>query len=91
MHGLIVEITAFWGQFYRRIHWFQNMRTRVQRGISVDAPGRSHHSSSVNSAKWVKRVAIGLASSNAPGTENPLSHSVLELEEFPFPIIGPLG
>ena len=28
---------------------------------------------------------------NAPGTENPLSHSVLKLDEFPFPIIGPLG
>ena len=27
----------------------------------------------------------------APGTGNPLSHSVLGLEEFPFPIIGPLG
>ena len=31
------------------------------------------------------------SSLNAPVTENPLSHSVLELEEFPFPIIGPLG
>ena len=28
---------------------------------------------------------------NAPGTGNPLSHSVLGLEELPFPIIGPLG
>ena len=28
---------------------------------------------------------------NAPVTENPLSHSVLELGEFPYPIIGPLG
>ena len=28
---------------------------------------------------------------NAPGTETPLSHSVLELEELPFSIIGPLG
>ena len=28
---------------------------------------------------------------NAPGTENPLSHPFLGLEEFPFPIIGPLG
>ena len=28
---------------------------------------------------------------NAQGTENSLSHSLLELGEFPFPIIGPLG
>ena len=28
---------------------------------------------------------------NAPGTETPLSHSVIELGEFPFSIIGPLG
>ena len=28
---------------------------------------------------------------NAPGTENPLSHPVLKLEEFPFPIIGLWG
>ena len=31
------------------------------------------------------------SSLNAPGTQTPLSHSVLKLEEFPFPIIGPLG
>jgi len=31
------------------------------------------------------------SSSNAPGTEIPLSHPVLEFEELPFPIIGPLG
>ena len=31
------------------------------------------------------------SSLNAPGTGNPLSHSVLELEESPFPIIGPWG
>ena len=28
---------------------------------------------------------------NAPGTEHPLPHPLLGLEEFPFPIIGPLG
>ena len=28
---------------------------------------------------------------NVPGTENPLSHPLLGLKEFPFPIIGPLG
>ena len=28
---------------------------------------------------------------NAPGTENPLSHPILKLDEFPFPIISPLG
>ena len=27
----------------------------------------------------------------APGTEKPLSHPILGLEDFPFPIIGPLG
>ena len=31
------------------------------------------------------------SSLNAPGTENPLSHSVLKLEEFPLPIIGLWG
>ena len=31
------------------------------------------------------------SSLNAPGTETPLSHSILKLDEFPFPIIGPLG
>ena len=31
------------------------------------------------------------SSLNARGTENPLSHPILRLEEFPFPIIGPLG
>ena len=30
------------------------------------------------------------SSLNAPGTENPLSHPILELEECPFPIIGTL-
>ena len=40
-----------------------------------------------------KRGLMGCkwSSLNAPGTENPLSHSLLGLEEFPFPIIGPLG
>ena len=28
---------------------------------------------------------------DAPGTQNPLSHPILELGEFPFPIISPLG
>ena len=28
---------------------------------------------------------------NAPGIENPLSHPLLELDEFPFPTISPLG
>ena len=27
----------------------------------------------------------------APGTQSPLSHSILELDEFHFPIISPLG
>ena len=31
------------------------------------------------------------SSLNAPGTENPLSHPVLKLDEFPFPIIGLWG
>ena len=31
------------------------------------------------------------ASLNAPGTETPLSHPILELGEFPFLIIGLLG
>ena len=42
---------------------------------------------------WNKRGLKGYEWSclNAPGTENPLSHLVLRLEEFHFPIIGPLG
>ena len=38
-----------------------------------------------------KRGLMGCkwSSLNAPGTETPLSHSVLELGEFPFPIIRP--
>ena len=31
------------------------------------------------------------SSLNAPGTENHLSHPILQLGEFPFLIIGPLG
>ena len=31
------------------------------------------------------------SSLKAPGTESPLSHPVLKLEEFPFSIISPLG
>ena len=37
----------------------------------------------VSGCKW--------SSLNAPGNENPLSHPILKLDEFPFPIIGPLG
>ena len=39
--------------------------------------------SSLKGIKW--------SSLNAPGTENPLAHLLLWLEEFPFPIIGLLG
>ena len=40
-----------------------------------------------------KRGLMGCkwSSLNVPSTENPLSHPVLGLEDFPFPIIGPLG
>ena len=31
------------------------------------------------------------SSLHAPGTQTPLSHPILKLDEFPFPIIGPLG
>ena len=31
------------------------------------------------------------SSLNAQGTETPLSHLILKLDEFPFPIICPLG
>ena len=31
------------------------------------------------------------SSLNAPGNENPLSHPLSGLDEFPFPIIVPLG
>ena len=31
------------------------------------------------------------SSLKAPGIQNPLSHPVLRLDEFPFPSIGPLG
>ena len=35
---------------------------------------------------WCKRSSL-----NAPGTENPLSHSLLKLGDFPFLTISPLG
>ena len=40
-----------------------------------------------------KRGLMGCkwSSLKAPGTENPLSHPLLGLEEFPFLVIGPLG
>ena len=31
------------------------------------------------------------SSLNTPGTENPLSYALMGLDNFPFPIIGPLG
>ena len=42
---------------------------------------------------WEKMSPKGCkwSSLNAPGTENPLSHPILKLHEFPFPTIGPLG
>ena len=42
---------------------------------------------------WNKSGLTGCtwSSLNAPGTETPLSHSILKLHEFPFPIISPLG
>ena len=39
--------------------------------------------------KWLN--GLQMVQFDAPGTENPLSYSVLKLEEFPFPIIDPLG
>ena len=41
------------------------------------------YKSGLKGCKW--------SSLNAPGTESNLSHSILKLGEFPFPIIGPLG
>ena len=40
-----------------------------------------------------KRGLMGCkwSSLNAPGTETPLSRPILKLDEFPLPIIGPLG
>ena len=35
--------------------------------------------------EWAQRAADG------PGTETPLSHTILKLDELPFPIISPLG
>ena len=42
---------------------------------------------------WDKRGSKGCkwSSLNAPGTQSPLSHPILKLDDFPFPIIGPLG
>ena len=42
---------------------------------------------------WNKMGSMGSkwSSLNTPGTENPLSHSILKLDESPFPIISPLG
>ena len=41
---------------------------------------------------WSKIGSMGCKGSNlnAPGTENPLSHLILKLDESPFPIISPL-
>ena len=42
---------------------------------------------------WNKMSSKGCkwSSLNGPGTENPLSHSILKLAEFPSSIIGPRG
>ena len=42
-----------------------------------------HSKKGLKGCKW--------SSLNAQGAENPLSHLILELGEFPFLIIGPLG
>ena len=44
--------------------------------------------------KYLNKMALmgcTWSSLNAPGNENPLSHPILKLDEFPFPIISPLG
>ena len=43
---------------------------------------------SLNSREITRNVQEGL---NTPGTGNPLSHPVLELDDNPFPIFGPMG
>ena len=42
-----------------------------------------HNKRGLKGCKW--------SNLNALGTETPLSHPVLELDELPFPIIGPMG
>ena len=51
--------------------------------IKVKKMGNFQNKRGLMGGKW--------SSLNAPGTENPLSHSLLRLEEFPFPNIGSLG
>ena len=51
--------------------------------MKVEKMENFHFKRGLMGCKW--------SSMNAPGTENPLSHPILELGEFPFPIIGPLG
>ena len=42
---------------------------------------------------WNKMGSMGCkwSSLNAPGTENPLSHSILKLDESPFPLLALWG
>ena len=51
--------------------------------MKVEKLEKFFHKMGLMGCKW--------SSLNAPGTEIPLSHSILKLGEFPFPIIGSLG
>ena len=55
--------------------WLPSMKVKMM--------GNFQNKRGLKGCKW--------SSLNAQGTENPLSHSVLELEEFLFPINYPLG
>ena len=51
--------------------------------MKVNKLGNFLNKMSLKGCKW--------SSMNVPGTETPLSHSLLELDECSFPNIGPLG
>ena len=46
---------------------------------------------SENVAKFSEQKGLQKVQFDAPGTQSPLSHSVLKLDDFPFSIISPLG
>ena len=56
-------------------NWLPSMKVKKLENV--------HTKIGLKGCKW--------SSLNVPGIETPLSHSVLDLDEFPFPIIGPLG
>ena len=72
---LFQKLKSILGSRLRPINWGPSMKVKKLQKYK----GKS----GLMGCKW--------SSLNATGTENPLPHSVLKLEEFFFLIIGPLG